>query len=185
MVRTLIAVSAFALLGGCVGKPGGAITSEKDGLSALDPSSTHATVVLGNDTTVADSPMGVETSSMTKGKLQETNGGSALKQRAAFSIGDLQAMLSAAADFDIAGIDAKFTDSKLVAIHVDKLATSSSAVQRAVNEGIATEVAAWMKASDNEKEIKLADIQARAKVGDSIAQGALAIITKLAVPGVP
>lgn len=181
-----LGVLLLAPQGGCVAKPGAAMTTP-DPVSIEDPSYTQGKAVIGENTTSVAGPLGTETSKLDTAGLAETNTGSALKQRAGFAVGDLKAMMSAASDFDLAGIKATFTpEGKVASVEIAKLATSNSAVQRAVNEGVALLVGQWQRSSDNERAVLEKQLDTQAAAGNTLAQAAVAAIKAAkAAAGVP
>lgn len=187
----MVALSCLALagtpaLGGCADKMGSSATSTTDGLTSVDPSMTHSSHVLGEHKTLVTGPMGSETSALKQTGMEETNSGSALKQRAGFTIGDnVKAMLSAASDFDMAGIKLTFKDGKLETAVIDKLATSNSEVQRAVNEGLAVVVTQWINASKEERAVLEKQLDVQARMGDAVAKIAQAYIETLKKASIP
>jgi hypothetical protein len=163
------------LMVGCAGKPG-TDANHPEGLRLQEPSSTHSYAQLGFDgPTQIGGPLNQETSKLTPdGTMQETSGGGAAKQRLQFQHGELRVLFSASSN--ITGTGEMTPDGSLVKF---SFTTDNASVQRAVNEGVAVLVAQWQKASDNERAVLEADIAARAKVADVVAQGALGIINLL------
>lgn len=173
-------------MGGCAAKPGTSVQF-KDDPTILDPSGTHSVHVLGfdRDTTVSG-PLGSETSKLTDEGMQETNSGSALKQRLSVVVlpdGSVRALGSAASDLDIGEVTVAFTDGKPASVTFKNVKTNNTSVQNAVNDGIQRLVVQWTKASDNEKEVLIKQLETQAKMGDVASSVALSIIK--AVVGVP
>jgi hypothetical protein len=167
-------------LAACVNKPGSE-ANQPEGLRYRDPSLTHSTAQLGLDgPTQIGGPLTQESSLLDAQRLQETTGGGASKQRVALTIGALRAMISAGSDLDAAGIEATFDEKgNLTGAKVARLATSNSAVQRAVNEGAAILVAQWSKATEAERAVLEAQLRAQSETGSTVAQAALSIVTAL------
>lgn len=185
--QSLVIVAAAAIAAvffGCAAKPGTALAiNEETPVTLNEPTGTHSAAVIGQLTTTTSGPLAVETSKLTDDGLWETNAGGAAKQRGAFTIGRLRGLLSGASDLDIAGVEIVFgPEGDPSTMKIAKIGTSNSAVQRAVNEGIVALVTQWQRASDNEKAVLLAQIEAQAKLGDAAAKGAVEIIKSFVLP---
>lgn len=181
----IVAAAIAAIFFGCAAKPGTALAiNEATPVTFGDPTGTQSSAVLGQQTTTTTGPLAVETSKLVEEGLYETNAGGAAKQRGAFTIGrQLRGMLSGASDLDIAGVEIAFgPEGDPLSLKIAKIGTSNSAVQRAVNEGIVALVTQWQRASDNEKAVLLAQIEAQAKLGDAAAKGAVEIIKSFVLP---
>ena len=179
----ILLILVFMLLPpGCAAKPGTRVAFEGNP-TVEDPTGTHGVTVLGfdRDTTV-NGPLGTETSKLTDAGMQETNTGSALKQRVTIVVladGTIRAGGSAASDLNIGEVTSTWTpgpDGVARTLTFRNVATNNTSVQRAVNEAVGLLIAQYQRASDNERAVLIADLETRAKVGESIAGIALSAI---------
>lgn len=197
-----MAAVVFLVIGGCADKPGARYVQEPSGLttnnadgtqnrpssfSLDDPSGTKNVVYVdaeGNRSIMGG--LHTQTSEATGSKLSEANTGGAPQQRAVVTIGNIKALLSTAADWDWHDVDAMFEDEKLVRLRIGSLSTLTSPVQKAVNDGVAIEVQAWIAGTQADRDVQLERLKTQAQgvgAGAEVAKAVLPILSKLA--GVP
>lgn len=176
LVLTLLAgLCASVVLVGCAGKPGTEAIGA--GVTYRDPSLTHSTAQLGFDgPTQIAGPLAQETSKISDGSMQETNGGVAAKQRLTMSIDGQKISVLFSAASDLKGTMTRDAQGNITGI---TFSTDNSAVQRAVNEGVAVLVAQWSAASANERATIEAKLRAQTEIGNTVASSALSIISAL------
>ncbi len=186
-LRACAVACLLIMLPGCAGKPGTSVElAASDGASPVsiaDPTGSHGVTVLGYDRdTTVNGPLVTETSRLDDAGLQETNTGGAAKQRVTIVVlpdGTIRAGGSAASDLSIGEIESTWTPGEFGTARTlvfRNVKTDNATVQRAVNEAVGLLIAQYQRASDNERAVLIADLEARTKVGEVIASTALAAI---------
>jgi len=166
------------------------------GLRTVDGANTKSTTFL-RDTggSITTGNLGVETSRITSEEMQETNSGSALKQRLSFRwplliqgmAETMQAQFSAGSNIRVEGIEALLNDDgSPKSLKIGLISTDNAEVQRAVNEAVRFEVEAAMAGTAANRDVQLKRLEVQSQsVGFAadVAKTAIPLIKALA--GVP
>ncbi len=189
MRRTIAAAGLMTLalltVGGCADKIGQRVAGSA--LSADDPSNTSSSAILRDSGgSIVTGKNTVETSLIQDNLMQETNSGGVAKQRVAFQLpvriqGFSEKWLtqvSAASNINIGKIDVVFAeDGSPKSLVIENFTTDNASVQKALNEAVASEVAAFLKGTEAERDVQIKRLDTQAQ-----AAGFAADVAKTAIP---